>query len=213
VIQVLEETGDYLLQHPFNSEEATAMASMGARATAKYAILRLERDTAAIMEAIWRLERIVDENEAELAEVRSQIAQEIELRKYFESLAAKLNGVYTTIDSEKQVLNEMRGMQDEATDMEDSASRKPSWRDRARDAQQGNFGMKWKYAAKQSKLKTPWEVRITRVLPTQVVRIPTVQMPRPLGFNPTKPTLSIKAINVMGLWHKIASRWLHTVGL
>jgi hypothetical protein len=150
VIEVLEETGDSLLQHPFVSEEAIAMACMGARAMARYAILRLERDNAAIMEAIWRLQRVVDENEAELAEIKSHIAQELEKRKFFDDLSSRMTATHSNIESEGRALTKMRGLNDEASDVEDDA-RKPSWRDRARDVQQANIGMKWKYGAKHSK--------------------------------------------------------------
>jgi hypothetical protein len=52
VQEVLEETSDALLKHPYIAEEAMAVSSMCAGAAAKYAILRLEQKNTAIMEAI-----------------------------------------------------------------------------------------------------------------------------------------------------------------
>jgi hypothetical protein len=151
IVDMLEETGDSVLQNPFSSEEANAIASMGGRAIARYAIRRLEKDNEAIMEAIWRMQQIVDQNQSELAEIRSHIAQEMEKRRFFDSVSAQMSSTYTSIEQEGQMLADMTGAQDrdEANDG-DQASHKPSWKDRAREAQQGKLGMKWKYNPKQA---------------------------------------------------------------
>jgi hypothetical protein len=59
VLDVLADTSDALLNHPYVAEDAMAVSSMCAGATAKYVQLRLEHENTAIMEAIWRLQQIV----------------------------------------------------------------------------------------------------------------------------------------------------------
>jgi hypothetical protein len=147
IVEVLEETADSILGHPYSAEEAEAIAAMGARAIAKYAKLRLERENYAINDAIWRMQQIVDENKAEIEELDTRIAQEIEKRKFFDKLTTQMTGSYTSIDDKAENLNKLTGA---VVDDEDTP-KKISWKDRVKIAQQKaqhGIGMHWKYTPK-----------------------------------------------------------------
>jgi hypothetical protein len=162
IVQVLQDTGDSLLASEtcFRTEESDAIATMSARANAKYAILRLERDNSAIMEAIWRMQQIVDQNATVLDEIKARIAKEVQKQKYFDKLSAEMVESSAAIDEEQRKLDKMTGMLDDTSDGEQTP-KKANWRDRARNAMDGKAGMRWTYVPKQpkdkesSRLQTP----------------------------------------------------------
>jgi hypothetical protein len=150
VVSVLEQTGDTILGHPYGAEEAEAIAAMGARAIAKYAKLRLERETIAINDAIWRLQRIVDNNQVEIEDLDNRIAEEIEKRKYFDQLTSQMTGSYSSIDEKTETLQKLTGA---VMVGGDDMAKKVSWKDRVKIAQQKaqqGVGMHWKYTPKLS---------------------------------------------------------------
>jgi hypothetical protein len=147
VVAVLEETGDSILGHPYSAEEAEAIAAMGARAIAKYAKLRLERENYAINDAIWRMQQIVNDNQSEIEDLDARIAQEIEKRQFFEQLTTQMTSSYTSIDDKSENLQKMTG----AVVEDDQTPPKVSWKDRVKIAQQKaqqGVGMHWKYTPK-----------------------------------------------------------------
>jgi hypothetical protein len=143
VAEVLDDIGDALLKHPYCTEEASAVSSMCAGAAAKWAILRLEQENVAVMEAIWRLQQIIDNNETVLAEIRSRIAVQLEKRKFWDNLNARMLGTYSDIHSETDVLNKMEGTELEQEEHHEAGQGTGrSWRERVRDVQQGKTVIK-----------------------------------------------------------------------
>jgi hypothetical protein len=142
VTELLDDTSDALLNHPYVAEEAMAVSAMCAGATAKYAKLRLEHENTAIMEAIWRLQQIVDSNEADLANIKSRIAVQKEKRKYWESINARMLKTYADINSAEDTLKKMEGTDhddehDEHDHREKGKGPQKTWQERARDVQHG----------------------------------------------------------------------------
>jgi hypothetical protein len=148
VVEVLEETGESILGYPYSAEEAEAIAAMGARGIAKYAKLRLERENIAINDAIWRMQRIVNDNQTEIEDLDNRIAEEVEKRKYFDQLTSQMTGSYTAIDEKAETLKRLTGAVVE--DDSDSPKKLP-WKERVKIAQQKaqvGVGMQWKYTPK-----------------------------------------------------------------
>jgi hypothetical protein len=86
----------------------------------------------------------------ELADLRSRIAVQMEKRKYWDSLTARMHKTYSDIHSEEDVLNKMEGTEfNEEDDCETGQGSRNTWQERAREAQHGKFGMKWGYNSKQ----------------------------------------------------------------
>jgi hypothetical protein len=145
VIEVLQETGDSLMGHHYSAEEAETIGAMGARATALYGKLRLERENRAIEDAIWRFQAILDENELEILDLDGRIGREIEKQKYFNDMEAKIDTSYAAIDEKQEKLNQLTGkVDDEAED----TSKKGTWKDRKKALQQNaqkGVGMQWRY--------------------------------------------------------------------
>jgi hypothetical protein len=101
----------------------------------------LEHENTAIMEAIWRLQQIVDSNEADLADIRSRIAVQKEKRKYWESLNARMLKTYADINSAEDTLKKMEGTDhdehEEPDHREKGKGPQKTWQERAREVQHG----------------------------------------------------------------------------
>jgi hypothetical protein len=106
---VLEDTSDALLNHPYVAEDAMAVSSMCPGAIAKSLYLRLDHENTAIMEAIWRLQQIVDSNQTELNDIRSRIEAQLEKRKYFATLNETMLKSYADVHSAEDELKKLEG--------------------------------------------------------------------------------------------------------
>jgi hypothetical protein len=148
-VEVLEETSDALLNHPYVAEEAMAVSSMCPAAVAKWLYLRLEQENTAIMEAIWRLQQIVDNNQTEIKEIKSRIEAQEEKRKYWATLNKTMLKTYAEIHSAEDQLKKLEGQgTDEDGDCEEEkGALKPrkTWQERAAETRSkvGKGGMKW----------------------------------------------------------------------
>jgi hypothetical protein len=152
VLEVLADTSDALLNHPYVAEEAMAVSSMSAGATAKYAQLRLEHENTAIMEAIWRLQQIVDGNQTELNDIRSRFEAQLEKRKYFATLNKPILKTYAEIHSAEDELRKLEGTEgdDDREKGKGPLKTRKSWQERAAETRskvgmkrQGKLGMNW----------------------------------------------------------------------
>jgi hypothetical protein len=76
IVEVLEDTAEMLLGAQYIADEGEAISAMSARSHAMYAKLRLERENHVINDAIWRVQKIVDDNKAEIADLDAQIVRE-----------------------------------------------------------------------------------------------------------------------------------------
>jgi hypothetical protein len=74
----------------------------------------------------------VAENQAEIEELDTRIAQEIEKRKFLDKMTTQMTGSYTSIDDKAENLNTLTGA---VVDDEDTP-KKISWKDRVKIAQQ-----------------------------------------------------------------------------
>jgi hypothetical protein len=148
VVEVLEDTADMLLGAQYIAEEGEAISAMSARSHAMYAKLRLERENHVINDAIWRVKKIVDDNKAEIAELDTQIVQEVEKRKYLERLDSEMKSLYTTIQDRHDTLAGFSGTKYDS----DEDDKKADWRDRSRNVKQGKLGPhgQWKYTTKDA---------------------------------------------------------------
>jgi hypothetical protein len=149
---VLEDTSDALLNHPYVAEDAMALSSMCPGAIAKSLYLRLHQENTAIMEAIWRLQQIVDSNQTELNDIRSRIEAQLEKRKYFATLNETMLKTNPEIHSAEDELKKLEGT-DEDDDREKGKGplkTRKSWQERAAETRskvgmkrEGKVGMKW----------------------------------------------------------------------
>jgi hypothetical protein len=146
---VLEDISDALLNHPYVAEEAMAVSSMCAGAIAKYAQLRLEHENTAIMEAIWRLQQIIDSNETELNDIRSRIAAQHEKRRFLATLNATMLKSSSEIQSAEEELKILEGTDDDDGRDKGNGPQK-TWQERARDAQHRK---PWRYHPAETRTK------------------------------------------------------------
>jgi hypothetical protein len=145
IVEVLEDTAEMLLGAQYIADEGEAISAMSARSHAMYAKLRLERENRVINDAIWRVQKIVDDNKAEIAELDFRIAEEEEKRKYLDRLDSEMKSSYTTIQERHDTLDGFSGTKCDSDD-----DKKASWRDRARNVKQGKVGVQWKYTPKDA---------------------------------------------------------------
>jgi hypothetical protein len=148
IIEVLEDTGHMLLGHTYSAEEGEAVSVMSARSFALYAKMRLERENQVINDAIWRVQKIVDDNKAEISELDARIAHEEEKQKYFARLDDEMKSTHTTINDRLDTLASFSGTKDDSD--EEGRAEKPSWKDRARKAKQAKVGVQWRYQSKEA---------------------------------------------------------------
>jgi hypothetical protein len=141
VVNVLEETAEWILGAPYRTEEGDVISLMSARSMATYAKCRLERENRLINDSIWRFQQIVNENNRELNELDVTIASELDKRDFVEQLENQMMTGYTSIDDKKETLAPLTGVKDYTPD------EAKDWRDRMRTAKQGNTGL-WKYVPK-----------------------------------------------------------------
>jgi hypothetical protein len=149
-LEVLDDTSDVLLNHPYAAEEAMAVSSMCPGAIAKWLYMRLDHENTAIMEAIWRLQQIVDNNETELKEIKTRIAEQLEKRKFWATLNESMHKSYADIHSAEDELKKLEGTADD--DDRDKGkgplkTRKP-WQERAAETR-GKVVMKWEGLRKE----------------------------------------------------------------
>jgi hypothetical protein len=151
-LEVLDEASDALLNHPYVAEEAMAVSSMCPGAIAKWLYLRLDHENTAIMEAIWRLQKIVEVNKTEINDIRSRIEEQMEKRKFWATLNDTVLKSYANIHSAEDELKKLEGTaeDDDREKGKDPIKTRKSWQERAAETRsklamksEGKLGMKW----------------------------------------------------------------------